>query len=156
MVGDAQIVIDRLGNANDFYVQIDFLEIGGKFLYGVHGIVPADVEKRTDLAAFQHSCNLFVDTAVLVKIRQFIPAGTQHGGRGLPEQFHIFIGADHGFQINEVILNNALYTVDRAKNRINCRFLEGFPKNAYQRSVNGTGRSAGLGNSNIHKKISFF
>ena len=60
------------------------------------------------------------------------------------------------FQINEVILDNALDTVHRAKNGIDCRFFEGFPEHAHQRSVYGTGRTAGLSNSNIHTKISFF
>ena len=156
MVGDAQIVINGLGNTDDLYVQADLLKIGGQLLDGIHGVIAADVEKRPDFAAFQHCGNLFIVAAVLVIIRQLIAAGAEDGRRGLAQQFHVFVGADHGFQINEVILDNALDTVHRAKNGIDCRFFEGFPEHAHQRSVYGTGRTAGLSNSNIHRKISFF
>ena len=132
MVGDAQVVVNGLGNADDLDVQLLLPKIGGELLHGVHGIVSADVEKRTDLAALQAVHDLLVHGIVLLPVRQFIPAGAQHRGGRLPEQFHIFVSENHGLEVDEVVVDDSLHAVDGTKNRINGGFFQGLPKYAHQ------------------------
>ena len=130
MVGDAEVVVNGLGDADDPDADLLLPEIRGKLLHGVHGVIAADVEESADLPLLQRIRDLPVDGIVLVPVRQLIAAGTEYRGGRLPEQLHVVIGEDQCFQVDEMILDQTLDAVDRAEDRVDLRFLQGFSEHA--------------------------
>ena len=84
MIGQRQIVVNRLGTADEpLRITLDN-RIVGKLFDRIHGIVSANIDEGFDFQLLQDFENLLIYFRILVNFRQLIPAGTEkRSGRPL-------------------------------------------------------------------------
>ena len=143
MIGQDEIVVDRLGNADKADRAFDLRRIAGKLADGVHRVIAADVKEIADVQPLQFFKEDAVE-AVGEVLREFKTAGTQIRRRSQAKKFQIVIG--EGFwkvhiRIREKALDSIDHTVDAA-NRI--AVARTFADNTVKAPVDNRGRSAGL------------
>ena len=91
VIGQNEIVVDRLGNADKADRTFDLRRIAGKLADGVHRVVAADVKEIADVQPFQFFKEDAVE-AVGEVLREFKTAGTQIRRRSQAKKFQIVIG----------------------------------------------------------------
>ena len=80
MVGEDQIVVDRLRNSDEFHVTADLLRVAGELVDGIHGVVSADIEEVTDVHLTEIVKDRRIDFTLEV-CRKLIAAGAEVCGR---------------------------------------------------------------------------
>ena len=143
MIGQNEIVVDRLGNADKADRTFDLRRIAGKLADGVHRVVAADVKEIADVQPLQFFKEDAVE-AVREVLREFKTAGTQIRRRSQAKKFQIVIGECFWkvhIRIREKALDSIYHTVDAA-NRI--AVARTFADNTVKAPVDNRGRSAGL------------
>ena len=91
VIGQNEIVVDRLGNADKADRTFDLRRIAGKLADGVHRVVAADVKEIADVQPLQFFKEDAVE-AVGEVLREFKTAGTQIRRRSQAKKFKIVIG----------------------------------------------------------------
>ena len=91
VIGQDEIVVDRLGNADKADRAFDLRRIAGKLADGVHRVVAADVKEIADVQPLQFFKEDAVE-AVGEVLREFKTAGTQIRRRSQAKKFQIVIG----------------------------------------------------------------
>ena len=91
MIGQDEIVVDRLGNADKADRAFDLRRIAGKLADGVHRVIAADVKEIADVQPLQFFKEDAVE-AVGEVLREFKTAGTQIRRRSQAKKFQIVIG----------------------------------------------------------------
>ena len=91
VIGQNEIVVDRLGNADKADRTFDLRCIAGKLADGVHRVVAADVKEIADVQPLQFFKEDAVE-AVGEVLREFKTAGTQIRRRSQAKKFQIVIG----------------------------------------------------------------
>ena len=91
VVGDHQVVVDRLGHAHKTDVAADVCAVVGQLADGVHRVVAADVEEVADVQLLQNVKQLNIDGLALggVPVGQLVAAGAEVAGRGALEQLDV-------------------------------------------------------------------
>ena len=157
MVGAHQVVVDRLGHADEADVAADLLGIVAQLADRVHAVVAADIEEVSDIHAVEDREQVFIDLGMLEIAGQLVAAASQIGGRAALEQLDLKRGAQRRTQIDHTALEQALDAVQHAVDMLRTAHLAGL-QHACQARVNDTGRAAGLTDDSItsHKDSSNF
>ena len=143
VVGDVQVIVHGLGNADDLHIQPFPLGQLGNLVAGVHGVVAAVIEEAADVEFFQG-----LNDGGIVRVRQ-LPAAGADGGSGSVGQLGNHRGG-HVRQIQQVPFENALGTEAGGVDFIHLAAFPGGLDHALQAGIDDGGRAAAVGNQNIY------
>ena len=125
MVGAAEVVVHRFGDAQHLDILLLILQIAGELPDRIHGVGAADVQKIADIVAMENFYKLFVNLGVVFRRGQLKPAGAQSHAGGCFQQLKILRGADLAAQIRNLLGDDAVYSVGSAIYFIYLRAADG-------------------------------
>ena len=111
MVGQAEVVVDGLGHTDEPDAAAHLGTVTGEFCNGVHRVIAADVEQRTDIVLVKQGEQLDERGRVHVRVRQLVAAAAQIAGRGALEQLNAHAVVQQDIQLDELFLEQALDAV---------------------------------------------
>ena len=145
VIGDVQVVVHGLGNADDLHIQPLGLGKLGDLVAGVHGIVAAVVEEAVDVEFSQGLQN-----GGIIRVRQLPPAGADGGMAELGNG-----GSGNVGQINEIPLQNSLCPKPGGVDLIHLAAFPGGLHNALEGGIDDRGRAAAVGDQNVDSHIRY-
>ncbi len=143
VVGDGQVVVDGLGNADDAEGVALFLGELGDLVGGVLGIVAAGVEKVADVVGLEDLEDAFKVGLLL----ELVAAGAEGGAGGMLEGADGLLGLRR--EIDEVFLEDAEHTVQGAVDLFDFIVVERFGDHAGHAGVDDGRGAAGLADQGI-------
>ena len=143
VVGQGEVVVDRLGHAEEALRLAGEQRVVGELLDGVHRVVAADVDEALDVELVENVEDLDVDVLILVDGGQLVAAGAQEGGRGALEDLDVQLVLDIVGQIDVLLIEQALDAVAHAVDLVEAA-IHGRLEHARQAGVDDSRRAAGL------------
>ena len=148
MVGQSQIVVDRLRASDKFDIAACQKRIIRKLFDGIHRIISADIDKCFNIKLIQQRKNLIIDRFILVDLRKFIAAGPQKSCRCSLQNLTVKIILDVLGQIDIIAFHQSLNTMTHPVYFL-CSTLDRCVVNTCQTRINDCSRSAGLPDNDI-------
>ena len=142
MVGNVQVVIHGLGDADDLHVQPLGLGKLTDLVAGVHGVIAAVIEEAADMEPFQS----FNDGGV-VRVRQLPAAGADGGSGGVSELGDG--GSGNVGQIDKIALEDALRAEPGGVDLIHLAAFPGGFHNALKAGIDDSSGAAAVGDQNV-------
>ena len=148
MVGEREIVIDRLRDADDAELVALRLRELGDLVGGVLGVVAADVEEVADVVRLED----FKDAVEIGLLLELVTAGAEGGAGRVLEGADLLLGL--GREVDQVFLENTEHAVERAVNLLDALMVERFGNDAGDAGVNDGGGATGLAHQNVSYEFS--
>ena len=156
MIGQAQVVVDGLGHADEPHRTAHPVTVAGQLGDGVHGVVAADVEHRADVVLVKQGEQLDKRGGIGIRVRQFEPAAAQIAGRGALEQFNAHAVVQQNVQLHHLFLQQTLNAVLNSVDLIGTQTACGLV-HAGQTGIDDGGRAAALADDDVlgHENLLF-
>ena len=104
VVGQAEVVVDGLGHTDEPDAAAHLGTVTGEFCNGVHRVIAADVEQRTDIVLVKQGEQLDERGRIHVRVRQLVAAAAQIAGRGALEQLDAHAVIQQNIQFQHLFL----------------------------------------------------
>ena len=148
VVGDGEVVIDRLRHADDAELVALLLGELGNLVCGVLRVVAADVEKVADVVRLED----LEDAFEVLLFLEFVAAGAEGGAGGVAEGADLLLGL--GGEIDQVFLQDAEHAVQRAVDFLDALVVQSLRDDAGDAGIDDGGGATGLAHQNISYEFS--
>ena len=148
VVGDRQVVVHGLRNADD--TQFVALRLGelGNLVRSVLGIVAAAVEEVADVVRLEH----LEDAVEVLLLLELVSAGSERGARRTAQGADLLLRL--GREVDKLLVDDAEHAVEAAIDLLDAIMVEGFGDDTGHTGVDHSGGTARLGDQTVSYEFS--
>ena len=143
VVGDRQIVVDRLRHTDNAELVALFLGEFGNLVGGVLRVIATDVEEVADVVRLEDLEHAFE----ILLLLELVTAGAEGGAGGVPEGADLLLRL--GCQIDQILVQDAQYPIQSAVDFLYALVVERLSHDARDTGVDNRSGSAGLAHQDI-------